>query len=68
MSFLGALKEKLKNVKLFGVLAPEELVVKRVEICNSCDFLQTTRSCAKCGCFVDAKAKLQSSHCPLDKW
>ncbi len=63
MSFLTSLKEKIN-----ANLADEELVQKRLTICNSCDFLLITRNCSKCGCFVDAKTKVIRGKCPIGKW
>ena len=43
-------------------------VVARLAICASCDQLRSNRACAKCGCYVDAKARFRSQDCPLRKW
>jgi hypothetical protein len=43
-------------------------VAARLAACASCDQLQSNRTCAKCGCFVDAKARFRSQICPLRKW
>jgi hypothetical protein len=43
-------------------------VAARLAICGSCDQLRSNRACAKCGCFVDAKARFRSQDCPLRKW
>jgi hypothetical protein len=40
----------------------------RLAVCGSCDQLRSNRTCAKCGCFVDAKARFRSQTCPLRKW
>lgn len=48
-------------------LTPEQ-VAARLAICGSCDQLRSNRTCAKCGCFVDAKARFRSQVCPLRKW
>jgi len=48
-------------------LTPEQ-VATRLAICGSCDQLRSNRTCAKCGCFVDAKARFRSQGCPLRKW
>ena len=73
MSFLDKLKQRVDSVleyksKLFFELSEEEKK-QRISICNSCEFLFTpTRTCKKCGCFVDAKAVLAISNCPMTKW
>lgn len=43
-------------------------VAARLAVCASCDQLRSNRTCAKCGCFVDAKARFRSQTCPLRKW
>lgn len=43
-------------------------VAARLAVCASCNQLRTNRTCAKCGCFVDAKARFRSQTCPLRKW
>ena len=46
----------------------QEQVAARLAVCGSCDQLRSNRTCAKCGCFVDAKARFISQGCPLRKW
>jgi hypothetical protein len=43
-------------------------VAARLAVCASCDQLRSNRACAKCGCFVDAKARFRSQTCPLRRW
>jgi len=43
-------------------------VAARLAVCGSCDQLRSNRTCARCGCFVDAKARFRSQNCPLRKW
>jgi hypothetical protein len=43
-------------------------VAARIAVCASCDRLRSNRTCAQCGCFVDAKARFRSQTCPLRKW
>jgi hypothetical protein len=41
----------------------------RMEICKSCpELIQLTKTCKKCGCFMEAKTKLAHASCPLEKW
>jgi len=74
MSYLDKLKSKIDatidyKTKLAKFILSEEEKNKRIDICNSCEFLFTpTRSCKKCGCFVDAKAALAKAECPRSKW
>jgi len=47
-------------------------IKNRLRICSSCEFLkELTRMCyrcEKCGCFVEVKARLYKSSCPINKW
>ena len=46
-----------------------EMSKKRLEICKECEYYtQSTSKCAKCGCFMKAKALLKNSECPIEKW
>ena len=48
-------------------LTPHQ-VAARLAACLSCDQLRSNRTCARCGCFVDAKARFRSQTCPLRRW
>jgi len=50
---------------------------KRLEICESCEFNDKRRPklspvyldvCLKCGCMIEAKARVWGSRCPIGKW
>lgn len=53
-------------------LVPEEVVDERLSICDSCEYLLITKKnrsrCTKCGCFMDIKAHIATSECPIHKW
>tara|TARA_R100001509_G_C4759167_1_gene179087 strand:- start:184 stop:414 length:231 start_codon:yes stop_codon:yes gene_type:complete len=41
----------------------------RMSHCISCDhFNMVQKRCMKCGCFMKAKAKMDTAKCPLKKW
>jgi hypothetical protein len=47
----------------------EELRLKRLEICRQCpEFVDLTRQCKQCKCFMPAKTWLINAYCPLRKW
>lgn len=46
-----------------GVVDPTE----RLKICAGCP-LYTNGKCAKCGCFLEAKARIKYEQCPEGKW
>lgn len=65
MSFAKKLKQKIID----NVNAIQEVRTFRLEICNNCpELISSTRQCKECGCFVDLKAALKNTKCPLDKW
>jgi len=62
-SIFGAIKNPTK--------VSDEERDRRLAICRSCEFLIKTEKserCAKCGCFVTWKTKLEAWHCPVGKW
>jgi predicted Zn-ribbon and HTH transcriptional regulator len=47
----------------------DDVAEKRLEICKQCpELLSVTTQCKKCGCFMNAKVKLEAARCPLEKW
>lgn len=73
MSFI----EKLKRAK--GAIAelvlddriPEEkaLAQSRFDTCSDCPSLRKPiNQCSECGCLMNAKVKIRSARCPLNKW
>lgn len=60
---------KAANAAIHGnkVMASDELVEKRMNVCKSCEFLKGNR-CTKCGCFYEWKIKLETEKCPMGFW
>lgn len=46
----------------------EEHYRQRLAACAQCTSLRADKRCAKCGCFIETKARWASSTCPLSKW
>lgn len=44
-----------------------EEINRRLAICKGCQFFRNNR-CAKCGCFLQLKARTRSGTCPAGKW
>ena len=41
----------------------------RLEICNKCKFFRkSVNQCKKCGCFMQIKARIAFTRCPIGKW
>ena len=42
---------------------------ERMAICRECEFyLAEQEKCKKCGCYMNAKTKLETAKCPVGKW
>jgi hypothetical protein len=42
----------------------EQTRERRLSVCSSCDMLRESVLCACCGCFVQFRSRIRSSHCP----
>ena len=49
-----------------GRYAPSFLIEERIRICGTCPY--GGKRCDLCGCFVNGKASLLNSSCPMNKW
>lgn len=70
LSGLGATKEWMENG--FPTASKQQLD-NRLSICKSCEFWDRfgfggTGKCKKCGCSTQAKLRMATSKCPIDKW
>ena len=55
-------KDGMRNVS-------DEEYKKRIDTCNSCEFLnRETKRCMRCGCATQIKARWRTSKCPENKW
>lgn len=49
-----------------------ELAKERIAICNMCEHREHVEMvgdiCAKCGCILEAKARVLDEKCKLNKW
>lgn len=68
-------KKAVREVKPWDLLNPNqpraesELAQKRLSICEQCPFFrQVSKTCKKCGCFMNLKVTLDNAYCPIDKW
>lgn len=62
---------QLVQEKVDEFVAPNELFSERMNQCEKCSYFSRTTMiprCLHCGCFLDAKAKLKDSVCPIGKW
>lgn len=66
------MSEDVRFTDLFDPNQPRsdrELIESRLEICNSCEWLNKRLvKCKKCGCFMKLKSTLKEAKCPLEKW
>ena len=49
-----------------GRYATPILIEERIRICETCPY--GGKRCDLCGCFVNGKASLLNSSCPMNKW
>ena len=52
---------------------PEDILNKRLSICQACEFwnpegFRGTGKCTKCGCSTWAKLRMATERCPIGKW
>lgn len=48
-------------------MAGEDEVARRLAICATCPQWDDGR-CKLCGCYLAAKVRLKTEHCPISKW
>lgn len=49
--------------------ADDKIVDERNRTCELCeDFVDHSRKCRVCGCYMDLKMRLVAAKCPIDKW
>jgi hypothetical protein len=56
----------------FGTVTEEQLE-ERLALCRACEFWDKdgfggTGACLKCGCSTQAKLRMNTANCPIDKW
>ena len=53
------------------IIASTETVTRRLTICADCPHIRVklgVGQCAKCGCILQAKARIDGAKCPINKW
>ena len=73
ISFLQMVKnfatEAKEYVKQGAPNVTEAQYAERVQTCDACPHLERKEMrCGLCGCFVEHKAKWQTSNCPDNRW
>jgi len=69
-SLTESIKGSIENFAKTGTLIVDDHMLEyRIENCVNCPSFQPERSrCLKCGCFMNIKARLVTSKCPIGKW
>lgn len=66
---LGTIKLTFARVLGFEILARVEEVNFRRSECEGCQFfIEESRQCGVCTCFVDGKVWITTESCPKKKW
>ena len=70
---LGLAKATAKWAKEGMPVTDEETLKVRLETCKGCEFWDesgfvNTGRCKKCGCSTQAKLRMATEKCPIDKW
>ena len=59
----------LQFLKSGKVMVYDDIRNTRLAICYTCDaYIKEQKRCSRCGCFVEAKARMSGAKCPIDKW
>lgn len=68
-------QKALRDVNFFDLFNPNQprsendKQAYRLSICEKCEFFRhSSRTCKKCGCFMNLKVTLDNARCPLHKW
>lgn len=62
-------KEVAKFASAGFPVVSDAVFEERMAICGSCEsFNLQEKRCLKCGCYMEAKAKMATTKCPLGKW
>ena len=64
---LSEIYEGWKNY-IFQTPEIEALAKERIEVCVTCEFLNSLTICTRCGCPNAGSARSPEHHCPEGKW
>lgn len=65
---LGSIAGEAKAILSGREPVTAEEKMRRLAICEKCEFFTAQRRCTKCGCFMDVKAGWRAAKCPVGKW
>jgi hypothetical protein len=67
---LESAKDIIKEAVDTGeVRADNEVINNRNSICEMCEeFINYSRKCRVCGCYMDLKLAFKATKCPINKW
>ena len=55
--------------KILGKLVDKSEYNRRFNLCKDCNyFINLTKQCKKCFCFLPIKAKVEKALCPIGNW
>jgi hypothetical protein len=65
----AAFRVAMATIKGEKVKASASEIERRMDICRDCQhFQESPMKCRKCGCYLNLKTRLETEHCPIQKW
>lgn len=64
----AAMKTLYARLAGYEIFADFSVLESRLEECDACDHLTSSRQCEICTCFVDGKAAMAVEACPKKRW
>lgn len=61
-------KNLIKSKILLSEGEIENLAEVRNKVCNLCSYKSNISTCKKCGCYLPAKVRSETSSCPIKLW
>ena len=63
------LKIAQESIEGNSILVSNDEQQRRLDICLACKyFVEKSRRCRKCGCYMNHKTQFTASQCPIQKW
>ncbi len=54
--------------QIYQFITPKEIRQERIDICETCEYLNKAYFCKVCKCYMPAKTWVPNAICPMSKW